>query len=199
SRKLDTACYSNVAAMKKDQKLMKGDVVSTFGFYKVGDGGEATYLVVPDNTLETREEGGVALDNGLFAALINVKTVNYRMFGAVGDGKNDDGKQIEAAHAYANKQNIPVANFNGEYWIGATRNIVIQTDVNWGASVFHIDEKHNSKNSIFHVTSKHSPVRVELTQPEKKEFLAQFKPGVAILSMLEPYKDCLLTISDKKD
>src|SRR5699024_12350538 len=61
SRKLDTACYSNVAAMKKDQKLMIGDVVSTFGFYKVGDGGEATYLVVSVITLETREEYGDAM------------------------------------------------------------------------------------------------------------------------------------------
>lgn len=198
-RGLNGYFYSHAAAMKEDRRLESGDLTCTAGFHHAGDGGDATYLVVSDNTLAPDESGCLPLDNGLFATLINVKAINYRMFGAVGDGKSDDGKQIKAAHAYANKHNIPVINLDGEYWIGATKNIVIQTNVDWGTTTFHIDEKYNNRDPLFHIESKHPPVRVELAQSQKQAFLNQFKPGVSILPMLEPYKNCLLVISDNKD
>ena len=57
----------------------------------------------------------IALKNERVAVLLENKSVNYKMFGAVGDGDNDDGAQIKLAHEYANKHHIPVVNLSGEF------------------------------------------------------------------------------------
>ena len=83
--------------------------------------------------------------DGLAAVLIESEAVNYRTFGAVGDGHNDDGVQIKRAHEFANEHDLPVVQLSGEFWISRTNDIPIRTNVHWGKSVFHIDEKYNSK------------------------------------------------------
>ena len=77
--------------------------------------------------------------------LLESEAVNYRMFGAVGDGEHDDGVQIKLAHEYANQHQIPVVNRSGEFWIKETNNIPITTNVHWGKTTFHIDERYNSR------------------------------------------------------
>src|SRR5690606_32048609 len=135
--RLRTGFYPNVADLKRDEELEDGDLVYTSGFYDVGDGGGAGYLISSGSP--SADEGDkIALANGRTANLVNVQTVNYKMFGAVGDGLHDDGGNIKAAHVYANKMDLPVVNLQGEYWIEKTNGIVIQTDVVWGNSKFHI-------------------------------------------------------------
>ncbi|MEC3880448.1 hypothetical protein [Parapedobacter sp. 10938] len=197
--RMRTFFYPNIAHLIRDEGLEEGDLVYTSGFYHVGDGGGASYLVSSETALTVDKHTAVTLANGYIATLVDIKTVNYKMFGAVGDGKHDDGENIKAAHAYANKMDVPVVNLRGDYWIEKTTGIVVQTDVVWGKSKFHINEKYNGRSARFHITSKHEPIPIDLTEEEKKMFLEQFRPGVGIIPLLSKYKNCLLVIADEND
>ncbi len=188
---------ATVADLIEDKGWKENDVVRTTGYHKVSDGGHAEYLIQKE---PLALEGSLTLKNGLSAALINVSVVNYQMFGAVKDGQNDDGVQIKAAHQFANQNNIPVVNPLGEYWIKNTHGIKILNNVDWGNSIFHIDEKFNNpKASRFEVSSKQKEKAITLTAEEKASFIKKFKPGVSLISELAPYNNCLVIVVDNKD
>jgi hypothetical protein len=88
--------------------------------------------------------------------------VHYRDFGAEGDGKADDFEALAKAHEYANLQGLPVkADDGATYYIGgADRSIIIQTDTDFGAAKFIIDdtELENINAHIFEVRSVLKPV-----------------------------------------
>lgn len=181
--------YATVVAMREDKKLSAGSIVQTAGYHEAGDGGAAVYQVA--------EKGGIALHNGLSAVLLAGASVNYKMFGAVGDGKNDDGVQIKAAHEFANEHNIPVVNPGGEFWLKQTNAIPVYTNVHWGNTVFHIDEQYNTKtNARFEIRSRLKPVKVEV---DKDLLLKVLKPGVKMIPELAPYTNCLVFAADDKD
>ena len=72
------------------------------------------------------------------------KTVYYRDFGAVGDGKTDDFSAIKACHDYANENGCTVRADEGKtYYIGDTRGaeIAVRTDVDWTGATFYLDDK----------------------------------------------------------
>ncbi|HEY0667289.1 MAG TPA: hypothetical protein VGD22_03875 [Sphingobacteriaceae bacterium] len=190
--------YSSVIEMQQDNSLKAGTFVRTVGYYRLGDGGDSEYLIKEGKAGE--ETGAVSLNDNLYASLVNVSVVNYKIFGAVGDGKNDDGVQIKLAHQYANEKNIPVVNLAGEYWIKATNGIEIKTNVQWGHSIFHIDEKFNSsKNNRFIVSGVNKPVVLEFDQATRNSILTQLKPGVTRIPEFAPYKNSLIVITDSHD
>lgn len=90
--------------------------------------------------------------------------VHYRDFGAVGDGKADDFEALVKAHAYANEHRLPVeAGDAATYFIGgADRTIVIQTDTDFGAAKFIIDDTRleNHGASVLEVRSMLAPVKL---------------------------------------
>ena len=136
---------NTLAELKNAPDLSEGMIVRTTGYHTAGDGGGAEYVVKAD----TRPADGgsvINLSNGLQAHLLPVASINYKLFGTIGDGKNDDGVQIKKAHAYANRTGVPVVNLSGEYWIKETNAISILTNVQWGHTKFHIDESFNSKS-----------------------------------------------------
>ncbi|MGX5816565.1 hypothetical protein ACWKWU_00120 [Chitinophaga lutea] len=183
------AIYPDVASLQADKKLKTGAFAQTAGYHKPGDGGGALYLV--------GAEGQVNLENGLKAALVPGTAVNYRMFGAVCDGVNDDGVQIKAAHAFANQHHLPVVQTGGEFWLKQTNGIQIQNSVQWGQTIFHIDEQYNVKNaSRFEVISREKPRQVEV---DKAVLLNKLKPGVLFIPELAPYTNCLVFAVDEKD
>lgn len=190
--------YATVNDMKQDATLEAGNLARTIGYNSVGDGGEAEYIIKtnkPDN-----DAAIIALNNKFYAVLINVSAVNYQMFGAVGDGVNDDGVQIKIAHAYANQMNVPVINQTGEYWIKATNGIEIMTSVQWGQSVFHIDEKFNTTTTNkFLVTSREKPLPIEFAPETKAKVIEQIKPGVTLIPELIPYRNSLIVVTDDND
>jgi len=201
NKKIDFRDYVSLKAMEDDKSLKEGYIVRTAGYFSPGDGGCGQYII-KRSLPETRPDGGscILLPSGLVAQLINADSINYRMFGAMSNGINDDGKQIKAAHAYANACRLPVINLSGEFWIRETNNISIQESVQWGSSIFHIDERHNSANdNRFTVTSRIPPLNVELEAEAKKSILNRIKPGVAIIPELAPYKNCLIFITDAND
>ncbi len=176
--------YPDVASMLQDKKTGEGTLVQTAGYFTPGDGGAATYRYT--------NAGGYSL--------IPDTSVNYKMFGAVSDGKNDDGVQIKAAHEFANLHNIPVINHGGEFWIRQTTGIPVLTNVHWGQTVFHIDEQYNARSSArFEVKSRQQPQQISLDAAAKADLLKQLKPGVKLLPMMAPYTNCLVFIADEKD
>lgn len=190
--------YASVNDMKQDTMLKDGVLVRTAGYYTIGDGGDAEYMISRNKPEE--EIGVILLNNKLYAVLVNVSGVNYQMFGAVGDGINDDGVQIKLAHTYANRENIPVINQSGEYWIKGTNSIEILTNVQWGHSVFHIDEKLNTtRANRFIVNSREKPVVIKFDRAAKSKIIDGVKPGVTLVPEFAPYKNSLIVVTDDND
>jgi len=88
-------------------------------------------------------EGEVVLD----PIALNVRDVNYEMFGAVGDGDpdHDDVPAIRACHEYANQYGHNVVLGKGKtYYIGPKnleKTIRIETNVDFGDAHFIIDDR----------------------------------------------------------
>lgn len=82
--------YNTVVDMKADEKLKNGDMAITLGYYEANDGGAGEYIILDDKTLV--EDGGLIhiLNNGLRAKLILNKYVTPEIFGAKGNGEEDD-------------------------------------------------------------------------------------------------------------
>ena len=128
------------------------------------------------------------------------EAVNYRMFGAVGDGENDDGVQIKRTHEYANRHRVPVVNLSGEFWIKETNDIPIKTNVHWGQTTFHIDERYNSKENPRFVVLNDRPDEVlDLDASAKAVLLEKLKPGVQIIPELASYAGYLISVVDEND
>lgn len=107
-----------------------------------------------------------APDQGVSTAVdAPMDVVRYEAFGARGDGKTDDIAAIAKAHAYANQHELPVkADDKATYYIGGQDNtVVIQTDTDFGAARFIIDDTdlENHRAPIFKVLSKLAPVKPE--------------------------------------
>lgn len=192
--------YGTVADFQKDKTVREGACIQVLGYYQIGDGGDALYRVVKPEQLEKNNPWVLPLQNNLIACLLNVKSVNYRMFGAVGDSVNDDGQQILKAHLYANWKRVPVVNMSGEYWLRNGLNIPIQTSLYLGQTIFHIDEKRNTNNQpYFSVQSKLKPKNIEWSAEIKKRFIQALKPGLQVFPELEPYRNCFIIVKDDKD
>ncbi|MBN2313946.1 MAG: hypothetical protein JXM79_08440 [Sedimentisphaerales bacterium] len=193
--------YATVQSLKSISSLYDGALVETAGFYVPGDGGEALYCIRKSGDgLQPNGADVIALKNGLVAILLESQSVNYKMFGAVGDGENDDGVQIKLAHEYANKHRIPVVNLSGEFWIQKVNNIEIKTNVHWGTTTFHVDERFNHKRFPRFVVLNDEPTKtLDLDKETKAVLLEKIRPGVQIIDELAPYAGHLITVEDAKD
>ena len=178
--------------------LARDQWIRTAGFHDPGDGGGALYRI---------EEGAngngadrIAIKDRLVASLQESTSVNYRMFGAIGDGENDDGVQIKRTHEYANEHGVPVINLSGEYWIKQTNDIPIRTNVSLGQTTFHIEERYNSRSNPRFVIENDRPSESLVDDAElKTALLDQVKPGTQLIHELAPYAGCLITVADEED
>ena len=197
-KKLSCSVYGSIDELKQDGALKVGALARTIGYFTPGDGGGAEYII--SQTKPEDAAGTIFLNDNRYAFLVNVSSVNYKMFGAIGNGENDDGAQIKTAHGYANQRNIPVINTHGEFWIKQTKLIQILTNVQWGHTIFHIDEKFNSLNeNIFIVSGREEPLNLEFDQVTKAKLLTQLRPGATIIPELAPYKNYLIVVTDTND
>lgn len=186
----------------EDERLQPGNLVTTLGYYQVNDGGGGQYKILPAGTKENSKNtsGGVfRMKSGLYAHLINVRAVNYQLFGAKADGKSDDSYAIRLAHEFANQEDIPVENLSGTYHIREVRGIPIETSVRWGSTTFFIDEKYNTSDPVFHVRSRFDPIDIPATGIVGKAIIDQLKPGVQVIPELGEYKNHLIHLHDDKD
>jgi len=164
-------------------------------------GGNALYRIQKLNEeLQPNGADVIALKNKQVAILLESKSVNYKMFGAIGDGESDDGVQINLAHEYANRHQIPVINLSGEFWIKQVNNIEIKTNVHWGNTTFHIDERFNHRRFPRFVVLNDEPTQtLKLDKETKATLLKKIRPGVQIIDELAPYAGHLITVEDAKD
>lgn len=99
--------------------------------------------------------------------------VTYEMFGAVGDGKQDDMEAIQEAHAHANKAGLSVKARNGAvYYIGGRPlTAEVQTDTDWSGAKFIIDDREaeDVKRPVFLVTSRRPSYELKLSSMEKNQ------------------------------
>jgi hypothetical protein len=193
--------HATAQSLKAWAEPQAGALVETVGFYTPGDGGGALYRIqTPGEELQPNEADVIALQNGLVAVLLESEAVNYRMFGAIGDGENDDGVQIKLAHEYANSHGVPVVNLSGEFWIKQSNSIPIQTNVSWGNTRFHIDEEHNDpRNPRFAVLNDEPTQTLELDEELEAALLERIRPGVQIIPELAPWAGHLITVRDDGD
>lgn len=196
----ESRVYSTYEEMVKNKSLSEGDFVTILGFYKVNDGGLSEYYISSKANAIDSTDLIVKINSKLNAVLIHKGFVNYKMFGAKGDSLSDDAPAIAATHLYANRKDIPVINRSGKFWMKTFQTVSIQTDVDWGTSVFYIDERGNSARSArFNVMSRNRPLPVKLSKTAKEELLKKLKPGVLVIDELAHFKNHLISIADAND
>lgn len=185
---------------KQSRDVREGVIVQTLGYHTLNDGGGCHYHIDKSyENLAPNEGDVVSFRDGLIGMMVGVTQLNYKMFGGMGDGQNDDGVQIKITHEYANKHNLPVINHSGEYWIEEVRDIPIQSAVNWGESIFHINERLNSKNPVFRVSSRLEAEDINVDPETKRKIVSTVKPGMQELPELKNYKNSLIVIIDDND
>ncbi len=113
-----------------------------------------------NKTLVSSNDNGELLINVSKKDVLKFKAnglVSYSDFGARGDGKTDDIDAIAAAHAFANRQGLPVkADEGATYYIsGKDLTVVIRTDTDFGTATFIIDDTdvQNRNAHVFLVSS----------------------------------------------
>lgn len=179
------------------KEAIEGEIFKTLGYYHEHDAGGALYLITKKGQ---ESPGAIILKNGLVAELLEGNSVNYQMFGTKSDGDFDDGMAIKSAHEYANKYNIPVINRHGEFWIKATNDINIQTSVEWGATIFHIDEQFNTPKAFkFNITSTTAIKDHQLDATDKSSLVEHLVPGVTEIAALNKFRGNLIYVEDKND
>ena len=194
------AQYLTVQAMIAQVTRKAEEWLETAGYHTPGDGGGALYQVQKPSDLKPNGANIIALKSGLVAVLHECRAINYRMFGALSDGKSDDGVQMKLAHAYANEHQVPVVNPGGEYWVKKTTGIVIKTNVQWGTCIIHIDERHNSRSAPRFTVQNDEPT-LDLSKDEKlrQALVGKLKPGVQLIDELAPYSNHMLVVQDAND
>lgn len=112
-----TFSYNNIAEMKEATNLINGNFIKTYGFTSFNDGGGAYYKVRQVTTDDTIDEIMIIAlaDETLVAELIIKDVMNFKQFGAKGDGETDDTASIQLC--LSNCHNILVN--GGVYMIDA--------------------------------------------------------------------------------
>ena len=87
--------YNTVADMIAAENLASGCIARTGGFYSLGDKGGAYYAIASEGVADGRKT--IALDNGLYAILIETPETTVNQYGAYGDGIHDDYAAIQYA------------------------------------------------------------------------------------------------------
>ena len=120
-----------------------------------------------------------------------VEVVSYEDFGARGDGQSDDLTAIAKAHAYANRHGLRVkADDRATYYIGGQdESVIIQTDTDFGAAKFVIDDTgvENRKTHVFTVRS-----ALQVVRPAHIPSLKQNQRRLA----LQLPRDCVMVVTD---
>jgi hypothetical protein len=124
--------YNSIADAKADTKLDIGRRVKTYGYYSVGDGGCAEYVVVVGGT-GTADDGSFHdAVNGNQLKLLGKDGFNIRVFGVKLDGVTNDAVAVANASEYAYQ--------NGFKFIEVDDDCFVDGDVKRKANVIFIGE-----------------------------------------------------------
>ena len=155
--------FGSVKEMQAYPNLSAGHIVRTRNYDAVRAGGGAQYRIVKDN----KDKYGNAipwalpLANGLFAMLDEHREVNYRMFGAVLDGVNDDEPAMRNCHRYADSHFVyddkgltkiytcKVAQHDGIIYKKGKDAIVCSSDVDLSGATLLVDDSNATWYGIY--------------------------------------------------
>jgi len=122
---IDSA-YENVAALVAATEISSGDIVATYGYHALSDGGQMVYTVT-DTDLSGDVDGGsvIALANSLYAQAQFPDVYRPEMWGAKHTGNAADASTnvtaLNAMFLYCNDSNIkPMVFSAGTYYINDT-------------------------------------------------------------------------------
>jgi hypothetical protein len=173
--------YDTVADLKT-QSIVSGFSAETRGYTTAGDGGGATYLIVPSQAADGY--GDHVLANGNVAVLQPGNQINIRQFGADPTGTVDAWPAIVAAHAAANISGLPVVGV-GTFLVDATVKAIVQTNTDYRHAKFNIADSVSLDELIkIETTSK-----TVITPPA-----TNFNKGATVVSDLAAYPQTLVAI-----
>ena len=148
--------YDNVEEMKNSINLVEGSYVYTLGYHTKGDFGQAHYKIRTkiDSDI-VNEMNLISINNtNLVAELIIPSTITPEMFGAFGDGENDDTLSLTTAMNTGLKiicNKSYKADFGGTLYDGGTD---ITNNINIEGGIFNLNGRLNfSKNLLLNNVS----------------------------------------------
>lgn len=131
---IQKAMSCNTINNLKTLSLPQGAVVRTLGYHKVNDGGAATYFI--DYDPSATDDGALChFLNGsdtLRAKLIQEGSISVLVFGAVGDGVNDDYQAIQKAL----DSGLPIYFPTKTYKLSSSLKIKSNTHIDFNGSTF---------------------------------------------------------------
>lgn len=183
----------NVDDIKNLTNISIGTIIETVCFNNYDDNGHARYIIASQPNGIFPES--IEIDEDIYANMIPPIAINYDMFGAIGDGINNDGHQIKLAHDFANKYKIPVEINNGNYYIKGTTNISVQTNTSFGHSNIYIDEEMIlSREQAFKIESSIPNYKLPLDKIDTLK--GKIKKGYNTIPELSPYNDSIAIIKN---
>ncbi|UAV84366.1 putative tail fiber protein [Bacillus phage phi18] len=189
--------YPSLSEAKLDETLEEGMVVQTLGYYSANDGGGSVYAIAKTSDNQVEDGGSIIRYNDtLHFHSISSDPVNYRQFGAVGDGVADDGLYIRRAHEYANSVGLPVHNPNGEYYFKSERYVPVRTNTNLGQTVIHIDESKTPtiQGNVYVIMSQYG--QNPLSNDELTAIRNSLKKGTRYIAELAKYAGSFIKVFD---
>jgi hypothetical protein len=104
-----TYTYNSVAEMKLAENLVNGAFTRTSGYYSYNDGGGAYYKIRNMLNTDVLDDASIIAlhDSSLVAELIKPNIIKPEIFGAVGDGEEDDTSAFEKMFNYVLSYQTP--------------------------------------------------------------------------------------------
>lgn len=189
--------YPSLEEAKKATDLEEGMVVQTMGYYAINDGGGSIYAIAKTSDTQVEDGGSIIKYNDtLHFHSLSTDPVNYKQFGAKGDGVTDDGPYIRRAHEYANSVGLPVYNPSGEFYFKSERYVPVRTNTNLGQTVIHIDESKTpaTQGNIYIIMSQYG--QNPLSNDELTAIKNSLKKGTRYVAELAKYAGSFIKVFD---
>lgn len=135
---------NNVNDLISDENIIEGTKVQTLGYYNKNDGGSCYYEIS-----KISNDYSIKLNNGNFANILFIDSINAKQFGCKGDGITDDSNNMQKAINYVKScdgtDTLNVA--PGYYLISKTLNIPSNIKICGNIKTMYHDE--NKKATVF--------------------------------------------------
>ena len=144
--------YNNVDAMKNDTKLKENDVVETLGYYKINDGGNATYKIreIKNNDkVDNYTIIPLSYNNLIAELIVENSMISVNQFGAHGNGIDDDTDAIQKCIDYCTSHNLTCFFNNQIYLTSSPLNIKEVSVLSGGVT----NDEYNTQARIKNTTS----------------------------------------------